>query len=96
MRKRKLELEADLDPRDTQRTRPGGFAAARAVEATRAGGKARDKGAASKATIKPRARGFAALEADLDPRNTQRTRPGGTAAIRAVAATKPKPRSRKR
>jgi hypothetical protein len=96
MRKRKLRLEADLDPTDTPRTRPGGFAAVRAVEATRAVGKARDKGAASKATIKPRRRGFAALEADLDPPNTQRTRPGGFAAARAVAAIKPKPRSKKR
>jgi len=89
MRKRKLKLEADLDPPDTQRTRPGGFAAARAVEATKAGRKARGKGAASKAATKPRPRGFAALEADLDPRDTPRTRPGGFAAARAVAATKP-------
>ena len=96
MSKRKFKLEADLDPPNTQRTRPGGFAAARAVEATRAGGKARDKGAGSKAATKPRARGFAALEADLDPVGTPRTRPGGFAAARAVAATKPKPRSKKR
>ena len=89
MRKRKLKLEADLDPPGTLRTRPGGTAALRAQEATRTGRKARDKGAGSKATTKTRPRGFAALEADLDPPNTQRTRPGGFAAARAVAATKP-------
>ena len=89
MSKRKFKLEADLDPPNTRRTRPGGTAAVRAVEATRAGRKASDKGAGPKATTKARLRGFAALEADLDPPNTQRTRPGGFAAARAVAATKP-------
>ncbi len=96
MSKRKFKIEADLDPPNTRRTRPGGTAAIRAVEATRAGRKARVKGAGSEATPKTRLHGFAALEADLDPRNTQRTRPGGFAAARAVAATKPKPRGRKR
>ena len=94
MTKRKLELEADLDPPNTQRTRPGGTAAIRAVEATRAGQKARDKGAGSKATTTPRRRGFAALEADLDPAGTSRTRPGGFAAAVAVAATKPRGKKR--
>lgn len=89
MRKRKLDLEADLDPVDTPRTRPGGTAAARAVEATKAGSKALDKGAGSKPATKTRARGFSALEADLDPRDTSSVRPGGFAAARAVAATKP-------
>lgn len=96
MRKRKFKLEADLDPLNTPRTRPGGTAAVRAVEATRTGRKARAKGAGSKAATRPRARGFAALEADLDPRDTPRTRPGGYAAARAVAATKPKRGSKKR
>ncbi len=96
MRKRKPELEADLDPPNTRRTRPGGFAAVRAVEATRADGKAPAKSAPSKATTQKRRRGFAGLEADLDPVNTSRTRPGGFAAARAVEATKPKPRSKKR
>jgi hypothetical protein len=94
MRKRKLKLEADLDPPNTQRTRPGGTAAVRAVEATKAGSKARDKGVVSKATPKTRLRGFAALEADLDPVGTPRTRPGGFAAARAVAATKPRGKKR--
>ena len=96
MRKRKFTFEADLDPLDTQRTRPGGTAAIRAVKATRAGRKKRAKSAATKTATKPRARGFAALEADLDPRGTPRTRPGGYAAARAVAATKRKSGTKKR
>ena len=94
MRKRKFKLEADLDPPNTRRTRPGGTAAIRAVEATKAGRTTRAKGAASKATPKTRLHGFAALEADLDPVGTPRTRPGGFAAARAVAATKPKGKKR--
>ncbi len=54
MTKRKTRLEADLDPPNTQRTRPGGTAAVRAVEATRAGPKVRVKGAGAKTATQPR------------------------------------------
>ena len=87
MKKRKLE--ADLDPPNTRRTRPGGTAAARVMEAMKAGGRKPAKAAPAKTTT-TRSRGLAGLEADLDPAGTTRTRPGGFAAARALGgASKP-------
>ena len=91
---KKPKLEADLDPPNTRHTRPGGTAAARAVAATKTGGKKPEKAVPVKTTATPRARGLAGLEADLDPADTTRTRPGGFAAGRATAASRP--RSKKR
>ncbi len=85
---KKPKLEADLDPPNTRRTRPGGTAAARVVAATKAGGQKRDNAAPAKTTTTSRSRGLRGLEADLDPPGTTRTRPGGFAAGRAIAASK--------
>ena len=91
---KKPKLEADLDPPNTRRTRPGGTAAARVVAAQKAGGPTRGNVAPAKTTTTSRSRGLRGLEADLDPQGTTRTRPGGFAAGRAIAASRPRGKKR--